>query len=111
MHVSGGLSLKQTAVRARELGLAKVSSVALHKRLKKAEEWLARLTKHLLSQGLAGAGRADRLRPVRVIDATDIQEPGSTGTFLRLHYSLTLPDLRAAQKPTSRRKGPPQIAG
>ena len=66
MHVSGGLSLKQTAVRARELGLAKVSSVALHKRLKKAEDWLARLTKHLLSQGLAGAGRADGLRPIRV---------------------------------------------
>jgi hypothetical protein len=94
MHVSGGLSLKQTAVRARELGLAKVSSVALHKRLKKAEDWLARLTKHLLSQGLVGTGRADGLRPIRVIDATDIQEPGSTGTFLRLHYSLTLPDLR-----------------
>ncbi len=33
-----------------------VSSVALHKRLKKAEEWLARLTKHLLSQGLAECG-------------------------------------------------------
>jgi hypothetical protein len=105
MHVSGGLSLKQTAVRARELGLAKVSSVALHKRLKKAEDWLARLTKHLLSQGLAGAGRADGLRPIRVIDATDIQEPGSTGTFLRLHYSLTLPDLRCDHYEVTDAKG------
>jgi hypothetical protein len=28
-----------------------------------------------------------------VIDATDIQEPGSTGTSLRLHYSVRLPEL------------------
>lgn len=94
MHVAGGLSLKQTAVRARELGLANVSSVALHKRLKQAEDWLASLTKHVLSQGLASPAQDSVLRPIRVIDATDIQEPGSTGTFLRMHYSLMLPDLR-----------------
>src|SRR5439155_16454 len=41
MHVAGGLSLQQTAVRARELGLAQVSSVALFKRLRKAERGLA----------------------------------------------------------------------
>jgi hypothetical protein len=80
MHVAGGLSLKQTAVRARELGLAQVSSVALHKRLKKAEAWLASLTKHVLEQCWQ-AGPARRcLRPIRVVDATDVQEPGSTGT-------------------------------
>jgi hypothetical protein len=105
MHVSGGLSLKQTTVRARELGLAKVSSVALHKRLKKAEDWLARLTKHVLSQCLAGLIRDGVLRPIRVIDATNIQEPGSTGTFLRLHYSLTLPDLRCDHYEVTDAKG------
>jgi hypothetical protein len=94
MHVAGGLSLKQTAVRARELGLAQVSSVALHKRLKKAEAWLASLTKHVLEQCWQ-AGPARRcLRPIRVVDATDVQEPGSTGTSWRLHYSLRLPDMR-----------------
>jgi hypothetical protein len=30
---------------------------------------------------------------VRIIDATDIQEPGATGTSLRVHYSLRLPEL------------------
>ena len=40
MHVAGGLSLQQTTVRARELGLAQVTSVALFKRLRKAERWL-----------------------------------------------------------------------
>lgn len=37
MHVAGGLSLEQTALRARELGLAQISAVALFKRLRKAE--------------------------------------------------------------------------
>jgi hypothetical protein len=32
MHVAGGLSLEQTVLRARELGLAQVSGVALFKR-------------------------------------------------------------------------------
>jgi IS4 transposase len=30
---------------------------------------------------------------VRAIDATDIQEPGSTGTDWRIHYSIRLPEL------------------
>jgi hypothetical protein len=105
MHVSGGLSLKQTAVRARELGLAQVSSVALHKRLQKAEDWLGRLTKHVLSQWLVRPVRDGVSRPIRVVDATNIQEPGSTGTFLRLHYSLTLPDLRCDHYEVTDAKG------
>jgi hypothetical protein len=32
-------------------------------------------------------------RPIRVLDATDIEEPGPTGTDWRLHYSLRLPQL------------------
>src|SRR6202034_1656899 len=94
MHVGGGLSLKQTTVRAQKLGLARVSSVALHKRLKKAENWLGSLTQHVLNQCWKDAASARSVRPIRVIDATDIQEPGSTGTCLRLHYSLLLPELR-----------------
>jgi hypothetical protein len=95
MHVAGGLSLKQTAVRARELELAEVSSVALFKRLRVAERWLQRLTKHLLAE------QRQRLqsRPwpwkgsLRVIDATEVQEPGSTGSCWRVHYSLRLPEM------------------
>src|SRR5207244_8573540 len=30
---------------------------------------------------------------MRIVDATDIQEPGDTGTSLRVHYSLRLPEL------------------
>jgi hypothetical protein len=105
MHVAGGLSLKQTTVRARELGVAQVSSVALHKRLKGAEDWLARLTQHVLRQWLVHPGRDGVTRPVRVIDATDIQEPGSTGTCLRLHYSLRWPGLRCDHYEVTDAKG------
>jgi hypothetical protein len=96
MHVAGGLSLEQTVVRARQLGLAEVSAVALFKRLRGAEKWLRALTGHLLSeqQRLYGQeGWAKWPQKIRVIDATDILEPGSSGTDLRLHYALRLPEL------------------
>jgi hypothetical protein len=66
MHVAGGLSLKQTAVRARELGLANVSSVALHKRLKQAEDWLASLTKHVLSHPQTAAASERSFPTIRL---------------------------------------------
>lgn len=96
MHVAGGLSLQQTAVRARELGLAQITSVALFKRLRKAERWLADLTGYMLAehQRLFGAQSGIKVPyPMRIVDATDIQEPGDTGTSLRVHYSLRLPEL------------------
>jgi hypothetical protein len=96
MHVAGGLSLQQTAVRARELGLAHITSVALFKRLRKAERWLASLTQHMLAEHQRLFGVENRLKVpyrMRMIDATDIQEPGDTGTSLRVHYSLRLPEL------------------
>jgi hypothetical protein len=95
MHVAGGLSLEQTALRARELGLAQISGVALFKRLRKAEGWLRDLCQHVLSEQQRRLGRCvwpSEYR-VRAIDATDIQEPGSTGTDWRVHYSIRLPEL------------------
>lgn len=95
MHVAGGLSLEQTTLRARELGLAEVSGVALFKRLRNAEAWLRNLCQHLLAEQQRRLGRCrwpSQYR-VRAIDATDVQEPGSTGTDWRLHYSIRLPEL------------------
>lgn len=95
MHVAGGLSLEQTVVRARELGLAEVSAVALFKRLRNAETWLQDLCQHLLEQQHTRLGRCvwPTQYRVRAIDATDVQEPGSTGTAWRIHYSIRLPEL------------------
>jgi hypothetical protein len=95
MHVAGGLSLEQTAMRARELGLAEISGVALFKRLRKAEAWLRDLCQHLLAEQQRRLGKCawPSAYRVRVIDATDVQEPGSTGTDWRVHYSIRLPEL------------------
>jgi len=96
MHVAGGLSLQQTVVRARELGRARITSVALFKRLRKAERWLADLTQYMLADHQRLFGKENPLRipyRMRILDATDIQEPGDTGTRLRVHYSLRLPEL------------------
>jgi len=95
MHVAGGLSLEQTALRARELDLADISGVALFKRLRRAEPWLKDLCQYLLSEQQRRLGRSvwpSQYR-VRAIDATDVQEPGSTGSEWRLHYSIRLPEL------------------
>lgn len=95
MHVAGGLSLEQTALRARELHLAQISGVALFKRLRRAEAWLRDLCQHLLGEQqrrLGGCAWPSAYR-VRVVDATDVQEPGSTGSDWRLHYSIRLPEL------------------
>lgn len=107
MHVAGGLSLEQTAVRARELGLAQVSGVAVFKRLRRAEAWLKDLCQYLLAEQQRRLGRGTwpvRYR-VRAIDATDIQEPGSTGTDWRIHYSIRLPELSCDHYELTDQKG------
>lgn len=95
MHVAGGLSLEQTVIRARELNLADVSGVALFKRLRRAESWLGNLCQHLLREQQKRLGQCvwPKQYRVRAIDATDVQEPGSTGSDWRIHYSIRLPEL------------------
>jgi len=94
MHTAGGLSLKQTAMRATELGLAEVSAVALFKRLRAAEPWLRHLTGQMVEEMSTKLTQMDEPgRRWRIIDATDIVEPGPTGTSWRVHYSLRLPEL------------------
>lgn len=92
LHLAQGCSLAETAVRAREAGLANLSSVAIFKRLRASENWLL-----WQAQQLRGAGQGVWEKPqrvVRAIDATVVSEPGSTGTDWRLHYGLRLADLR-----------------
>ena len=40
LHVARGYSLRETAVRAKESGLATISDVGLLKRLRRSEDWL-----------------------------------------------------------------------
>lgn len=91
LHIANGYSLAETAVRARQLGVD-VSAVAIFKRLQASEEWLRWLAEQQRS------GQRVRMesqgRPVRIIDATTVSEPGSTGTDWRVHYAVNLTNLQ-----------------
>jgi hypothetical protein len=95
LHVASGLSLRQAVARASVAGLATVSDVALLKRMRASESWLQALTQEMLARSRFAlkmpplpAGRR-----IRVVDATDVEEPGATGTSWRVHYTLLLPSL------------------
>jgi hypothetical protein len=93
LHVGCGFSLRDTAVRAQQAGLADLSAVAVLKRLRKSEAWLQTLAVGLWQQ--RGVPHfPSPTRRMRLIDATTIKEPGPTGSLWRLHYSLQVPSLR-----------------
>lgn len=95
MHAATGLSLRQTAARARVQGIAKISDVGILKRLRSSGPWLEALTRAMFRDSRFGR-RAPKVsvgRRIRVVDATTVEEPGATGTSWRVHYSLRLPDL------------------
>jgi hypothetical protein len=81
-------------MRARMARLARVSDVALLKRLRSAEEWFHTLCVALLQQqGLEMPQTPPQLR-LRLVDSTTIKEPGKTGSLWRVHYSFRVPELR-----------------
>lgn len=91
LHVGGGHSLRETAVRAQAAGWAHLSDVALFKRLRKSKAWLQRLCEALVAERrLPAAPAGPRWR---LIDATVVQEPGPRGGLWRLHYSFQWPTL------------------
>jgi hypothetical protein len=83
-----GFSLRQTAAYAQTIGFASISDVALLKRLRRCGPWLGELLAHKLAQRTGRhALPANRLR-LRLIDATTVARPGSTGIDWRLHMSM-----------------------
>jgi len=93
IHLACGYSLRETALRARQAKLADMSDVALLKRLRKSKDWLAALCSSMFQDrgiSLEGIGNSE----VRLFDATNIKEPGKTGSLWRIHYSVRIPSLR-----------------
>jgi hypothetical protein len=88
LHIGCGYSLRETAVRAREAGLAGLSDVALLKRLRKSKDWLHGLCRQLLADRTDAPANPGHLR---LVDATVVREPGPTGSIWRIHYSLSWP--------------------
>ncbi len=99
IHLADGCSLRETAVRARHGNIASVSDVALLKRIKASGEWFRWMTVGVMGcwiekQPAAIFGKGLR---IRVIDGSTIQEPGSTGSTWRIHYSIELPSLQCEE--------------
>jgi hypothetical protein len=92
IHLADGCSMRETVVRAREAHLADISDVALFKRLKASSEWLRWISVNLAENVHGITEKPPWLKDfnVRIIDASVISEPGSTGSDWRLHYSIEL---------------------
>ena len=82
------MSLRQLAAWCCMQGLGELSDVAVLKRLRAASDWLGHLVLQLLHK--RGLTRQAGNWRVRLLDATTIQRPGSTGTDLRLHAGFDL---------------------
>jgi Transposase DDE domain len=92
IHVGCGYSLRETVARAKQAGLADISDVALLGRLLKAKDWLHSLCLAMIEkQGIELQTKND-LR-IRLFDATNVKEPGKTGSLWRICYSVELPSL------------------
>ena len=96
IHLADGCSLRETAARAAQGNIATISDVALLKRLRASGEWFRWMAVELMKDWVAKQPSAifGKEFRIRIIDATTIQEPGSTGSTWRLHYSIGLPSLQ-----------------
>jgi Transposase DDE domain len=93
LHIGCGISLRETAIRAKQADLADFSDVALLKRLRKSESWMHELCSALfIEKGIGSTVPAKQ--SLRVVDSTQVKEPGQTGSLWRIHYSLQWPSLK-----------------
>lgn len=88
------MSLRQTAAWAEVIDIAVLSDVALMKRLRLASDWLGHLLALKLMERAPPPQLANPARHLRLVDATTINRPGSTGTDWRVHLGFNLMDLK-----------------
>jgi hypothetical protein len=95
IHLAQGCGLRETAVRARESGLASIIDVSVLKRLKGCGEWFKWMADGLRQQWLPEfpAAATWQGRRVRLVDCTIVSEPGDTGSQWRLHHAIGVPAL------------------
>lgn len=92
LHYVSGSSLRMTAALAAAAGVVVLTSVALHKWMKKLGPYLAALLQKMVG---SAAFLPEHWGGLVIIagDATTVQRPGSKGTTARVHYALRLSDL------------------
>ncbi len=98
IHLAEGCSLRETALRARQGGIADVSDVAIMDRLRQTEEWFRWMNSELMMHWVVRQpqGVFGEHWNVRIADGTEVTEPGPTGSTWRIHYVIGLPSLRCS---------------
>jgi len=94
-QVGRNVGLQTAAAAFAAAGLLEISSVALHKWMKKLGPYLAELVAAMVS-GSHSVFAAERWAGYEIVavDATCVQRPGAMGTTARVHRALRLVDLR-----------------
>lgn len=85
-----GLSLRGISAWASVSGVAKMSDVAILKRLRKCGDWLNLLITQKLAERMSFPELFCRGRRLRIADASCVNRPGRKGTDWRLHLSFQL---------------------
>jgi hypothetical protein len=95
IHLAEGCSLRETATRAREGSLIRLSDVAIMDRLKQAGEWFRWMNTEIMNRWVAKppATVFGSQWNVRLVDGTRVKEPGPTGSSWCIHYAIGLPSL------------------
>jgi hypothetical protein len=95
IHIADGCSLRETATRAKHGNIVSISDVALLKRLKASGEWFRWMAEQVMKKWIEKQPSVISRKGlnIRIIDGSTIQEPGSTGTTWRIHYSICFPSL------------------
>jgi hypothetical protein len=93
IHLGCGHSMRETATRAKLAGIADISDVGLLGRLRKSKNWLQSLCLALFQEQGIDLKSGFNDFHVRLFDATNVKEPGPTGSLWRIHYSVQLPSL------------------
>jgi hypothetical protein len=88
-HAVNDGGLRETVAQARASGIAEISQVALLKRVRTSEAWLAWLGAELCRSLREDVRMPEGLR-LRAVDSTTVQGPAAKGTEWRVHYALDL---------------------
>jgi hypothetical protein len=92
-HAVNDAGLRETVAQLEASQIAKLSQVALLKRLRTSGDWLAWLGQELCRE-LRDQPRLPKQMRLRAVDSTTVQGPASKGTDWRVHYTLNLTTLQ-----------------
>lgn len=101
-------SLRLVGAWATVVGLASLSDVAVRKQLRKTQLWLGRILGAWLQE--RGTNLAGRPVMLRLVDASNISQPGSQGTDWRLHAKFDLATFSLAHVEVTDAKGGETLA-